>query len=168
MQTCAVMINRRIVAEVPEWLFTCARGDWPLFLYSATHGPIGFLDRCMAVYRLHSGGVWTGSAPAERIAMAIESNQIIRDNLPLQYHRLMDRRLAWNHASLSFAHSRQGNVTQAREAARHCIALAPSVLVRNPLHAVKMLALAYSPRTAAFARRLMPRESLQAGNLEPK
>ncbi len=41
-------------------------GDWPLFAILSQFGAIGYLNKCMAVYRIHAGGVWTGATPEER------------------------------------------------------------------------------------------------------
>ena len=33
--------------------------DWVIHVLNAEHGNIGFIDDCMAVYRLHAGGTWS-------------------------------------------------------------------------------------------------------------
>ncbi len=44
--------------HLPVWLEEIA-GDWPLFLHVASQGKIYYMNECMAVYRRHTGGIWS-------------------------------------------------------------------------------------------------------------
>ncbi len=59
ISTCSVMYRRRIVPVLPEWFFDLVLGDWPLSILYAIHGPLGYLNEVMSVYRKHSGGMWS-------------------------------------------------------------------------------------------------------------
>ena len=61
MQTCSVMFRRGLFGAFPEWFDRLAVADWPLHVLNAEHGDIGYIDEIMAVYRVHAGGVWSGS-----------------------------------------------------------------------------------------------------------
>lgn len=37
-------------------------GDWYLHIFHARFGKIGFIDKPMAIYRTHTGGIWHGSS----------------------------------------------------------------------------------------------------------
>ena len=55
---CTPMFRREVVCPLPDWYFKMEFGDWPLYLIAAELGPIGYIDEVMAVYRIHSGGMW--------------------------------------------------------------------------------------------------------------
>jgi glycosyltransferase involved in cell wall biosynthesis len=59
IQTCSVVFRNRLFGDFPEWFFTCIVGDYPLHIFNAEHGNIGFIKDVMAAYRIHSGGVWS-------------------------------------------------------------------------------------------------------------
>lgn len=57
--TCSIMYRRELVPAVPDWLYELALGDWPLHILHAVHGPLGYLEDEMAVYHVHSTGMWS-------------------------------------------------------------------------------------------------------------
>jgi glycosyltransferase involved in cell wall biosynthesis len=57
--TCSVVYRRKIVPALPEWFRSLALGDWPLNLMYAVHGPFGYIEEDMSVYRRHRGGMWS-------------------------------------------------------------------------------------------------------------
>ena len=85
MQTCSVMFRRGLFGEFPEWFTDLAVADWPLHVLNAEHGDIGYIDADMAVYRVHAGGVWTGSLARYRKRDSVEG--LVR------LYRLLDRHL---------------------------------------------------------------------------
>jgi len=62
---CSAMIRRDVLQDIPAWYEHAPYGDWPLYVFAAQRGSIGFLPEAMAAYRLHDGGVWS-SAPRDR------------------------------------------------------------------------------------------------------
>ena len=65
--TCSIMYRRGVAPKIPDWFATLAMGDWPLHILHAMHGPLGYLDEEMGVYRLHRGGIWTSMDQAQRL-----------------------------------------------------------------------------------------------------
>jgi glycosyltransferase involved in cell wall biosynthesis len=59
--TASVMFRRGLFRKIPEWYFGCAMGDFPLHFLNGQHGAFGFIDREMAAYRVHSGGIWSAT-----------------------------------------------------------------------------------------------------------
>lgn len=53
----------------PEWFKQSPTGDYPLFMLLAQHGPLGFQEGHMAVYRLHGDGFWS---PKGRVDMYLK------------------------------------------------------------------------------------------------
>lgn len=58
IQTNSVMYKSQNYKNMPTDIMP---GDWYLHLYHAQFGKIGFIDKTMAVYRRHSGGIWWDS-----------------------------------------------------------------------------------------------------------
>lgn len=63
IQTNSVMYRWRFAGGLPDW-FDCSilPLDWYLHLCHAEIGKIGYLDRVMAKYRKHDGGIWSSAA----------------------------------------------------------------------------------------------------------
>lgn len=55
IQTNSVMYRRLSYKNIPEEILPL---DWYLHVYHAQSGKIGFINRVMAAYRRHAGGVW--------------------------------------------------------------------------------------------------------------
>ena len=58
IQTNSVMYRRQSYDHIPDNILPI---DWYLHLYHARFGKIGYIDKVMAAYRRHEGGVWWGS-----------------------------------------------------------------------------------------------------------
>ena len=69
----SAVLMRRHALELPAWIFGQYCLDRPLYLLAARHGNAGVFDRCMSVYRLHGGGVWSPLGP---LAKARRSQQL--------------------------------------------------------------------------------------------
>jgi glycosyltransferase involved in cell wall biosynthesis len=91
MQTCSVMFRRGLFGEFPDWYTDLAVADWPLHVLNAEHGDIGYIGETMAVYRVHAGGVWTGSHARYRTRESVDG--VVR------LYRLLDRHLAGRFAA---------------------------------------------------------------------
>jgi glycosyltransferase involved in cell wall biosynthesis len=94
--------------------------DWVLHLFGARNGGIGYVDRIMAVYRVHGAGVWSGLPPLKQR----EELTAFRDRIPElfgydtpRYRRRMAR--IW--ADLAVAEQAAGRRAEARDAARHAL-----------------------------------------------
>ncbi|MBB6632571.1 glycosyltransferase [Cohnella thailandensis] len=55
----SVMFKTGLFRKFPEWYFELPIGDRPLHILNSHHGPIGFLNEEMSVYRIHSQGIWS-------------------------------------------------------------------------------------------------------------
>lgn len=59
MHTCSVMYRAGLVSQFPASFASSTVGDYFLHMLYAQHGSIYKLPDTMAVYRVHSGGVWS-------------------------------------------------------------------------------------------------------------
>jgi glycosyltransferase involved in cell wall biosynthesis len=70
ISTCTVMYRWGSVGPLPDWFPDLKLGDWPLHILVAQSGKISLAHEIMAVYRMHSGGMWTsGSGIDQKYAM---------------------------------------------------------------------------------------------------
>jgi len=91
MHTCSVMYRRGLVPSIPIWFDTLPMGDWPLHLLHAAQGPIGFLDEVMSVYRVHSGGMWSGLSETERIDLTLKAMFTLEAHMPAPFNGILAR-----------------------------------------------------------------------------
>lgn len=71
MSTCSVMFRRGLFGEFPAWFYEVLVGDWPLHIFNAVHGRIGYLDEVMGAYRVSGGGVWALQSRAPQLSDSI-------------------------------------------------------------------------------------------------
>jgi glycosyltransferase involved in cell wall biosynthesis len=65
--TCSVMYRSDAVGPLPRWFEGVMFADWALHLLHARHGPIGYLDDLMAVYRIHENGLFSGTSEVRQM-----------------------------------------------------------------------------------------------------
>lgn len=59
--TASCIFRKKNVDELPTWFYKLPFGDWSLHFINAQFGKIKYIDKVMAVYRIHSGGMWSGT-----------------------------------------------------------------------------------------------------------
>jgi glycosyltransferase involved in cell wall biosynthesis len=65
---CSTLVLRNShVDRLPGWLAESRYYDWPLHVYNARQGAIGYIPDVMSVYRIHGAGAWHGANEVERI-----------------------------------------------------------------------------------------------------
>jgi glycosyltransferase involved in cell wall biosynthesis len=70
VQTCSVMFRKEWLPALDQEFEELKLGDWPLFVLLGQKGWIGYIDRMMAHYRVHSSNSWNSrSAEYKLIAM---------------------------------------------------------------------------------------------------
>src|SRR6185436_544068 len=67
IQTCSVVFRRKWMPALDEEFQSLKLGDWPLFVLLNQRGWIGYLDRNMAHYRIHSANVWNNRPAGYRL-----------------------------------------------------------------------------------------------------
>jgi glycosyltransferase involved in cell wall biosynthesis len=72
---------RNSLYELPAWYDEMPLTDWPLHILNAEHGKIGYIDRVMSVYRIHSGGEHS------------KLNEIEKFDRRLQHYQQMNRNM---------------------------------------------------------------------------
>jgi glycosyltransferase involved in cell wall biosynthesis len=122
LHTSSVMF-RRVIEEPPAWCSHLLMGDLPLFVEVARHGNICFLDECMAVYRVHGGGVWSGLDDIKRSRNNLALYQAYYDNLEPKYRPAIRKGLCNVVFETGLAQFAAGRPDQARQSLREYFGL---------------------------------------------
>src|SRR5262249_46349938 len=71
VQTCSLMCRRKWLPALDAEFQELKLGDWPLCVLMSERGWVGFIDRNMAHYRIHSANTWN-NRPADYKIRAME------------------------------------------------------------------------------------------------
>ena len=84
IQTCSVMFRRKCLPPLDAGFRELKIGDWPLFVLLSQNGWIGFIDKAMAEYRIHSNNNWNCRGPEYKVsamaAMAVYLAERVNDD----------------------------------------------------------------------------------------
>jgi glycosyltransferase involved in cell wall biosynthesis len=84
--SCSIMYRREPVVEIPNWFLTAKVGDWPLHIFKAQHGKIGYLNEVMAAYRVHTAGAWSLRKRSHQLLTSLKLLDNIDRDLEFKYH----------------------------------------------------------------------------------
>jgi len=79
--TCSYMFRRLLLSSPPDWLRTLWIGDWPIRMLLAEQGYMGYIDEVMAEYRIHPGGVWSGTSSEKQLEGSLQMFRCVRRHL---------------------------------------------------------------------------------------
>jgi glycosyltransferase involved in cell wall biosynthesis len=80
------MFRKDVLGTFPEWYYTMPVGDWPLYVLYAQHGQIGYIDEILAVYRIHSEGLWSKQDQIQKLESLISLYESMNVNLGFRYN----------------------------------------------------------------------------------
>lgn len=100
--TC--MYRASALREIPGSVFEGVAYDWIVNLTLARKGQVGFLGSPMSVYRLHSGGTWSGSTALEKLRLQLQ--------LIPEYNALLDNAYTREFSALAKRLRRQISIEQ--------------------------------------------------------
>lgn len=121
----SAVLRRSALGPLPAWLLDVPYTDWPLYLLAAQWGPIGYVDECMAAYREHAGGVWTGATATRQVEMTLAMYETVLPHLGSGLRRRARRYEAAWWAELARALEAEGRLGDAASALFRSILLAP-------------------------------------------
>jgi hypothetical protein len=89
IMTCTAMYRNSAVGALPSWFFELQLGDWPLCALAARSGPIYLMNEVMAVYRVHTGGVWSSQTAIGRLRACTHMLRALDEHLTFKYHNII-------------------------------------------------------------------------------
>jgi len=84
--SCSIMYRREPVVEIPNWFLAAKVGDWPLHIFKAQYGKIGYLNEVMAAYRVHTAGAWSLRKRSHQLLTSLKLLDNIDRDLQFKYH----------------------------------------------------------------------------------
>ncbi|HET6977582.1 MAG TPA: glycosyltransferase [Pyrinomonadaceae bacterium] len=84
--SCSIMYRREPVVQIPDWFYTAKVGDWPLHIFKAQYGKIGYLNEVMAAYRVHTAGAWSLRKRSHQLLVSLKLLDNIDRDLLFKYH----------------------------------------------------------------------------------
>lgn len=80
IHTLSCVFRTNLFGALPDWFGGLSVGDYVVHLLNAQHGKIKFLPDIMAVYRVHSGGVWSAQSEERRMLGMYEAVRLCRQH----------------------------------------------------------------------------------------
>jgi glycosyltransferase involved in cell wall biosynthesis len=80
--TCTAVFRQGLLLEIPNWFYGVTFGDWALHLLLAQCGDLYFLRETMAVYRVHSMGIWSRFDQGQKTRLRDEFRAKLGEYLP--------------------------------------------------------------------------------------
>ena len=99
--TSSVMFRRGLFGSTPDWFNDLKMGDWPTHILNALYGKIGYIDEIMAVYLVHSGGIWSTKERLKHEKAIIDLFEVLNKHLDFKYRRIVRRNLRYKYFVLS-------------------------------------------------------------------
>jgi glycosyltransferase involved in cell wall biosynthesis len=119
--TCATALRRDLFGPLPSCFLEMKVGDWPRLVLVARQGKIELLDEVMAVYRIHSGGMFSSLSPPSQSLETTRMLTVLDKHLGFQYTSTIRQTLAESYFELA-CHARQdGNRMQTGKHLVTCI-----------------------------------------------
>ena len=83
--SCSIMYRREPVVQLPDWFFTAKVGDWPINIFKAQFGKIGYLNEVLSAYRVHAAGAWSLRNRSHQLLTTIKVLDNIDRDLNFKY-----------------------------------------------------------------------------------
>lgn len=142
--TCSVMFRGIAFGDLPGWFSELEIGDWPLHVFHAERGDIGYLPELMAAYRVHPGGAYSMQSPIYQQEQITSMYQHLNRHLNSKYDSLIKDRIFDCWYALSVAHANNGNSLDAKVYAKYCLRAKP--YGRHLLRRIKIIVRTMTPR----------------------
>jgi hypothetical protein len=88
--TCSLVFRNRLFGPLPAWHQQIIPGDWAISLLNAEHGPIGFLPKVMADYRIHRHGVWSSASRASQLRETLRMFSFVDHHFQGKYRQQIE------------------------------------------------------------------------------
>ena len=89
-QPLSVLFRNKINLPFPNWFGEMSmNGDWAFFLFLLQFGKSYKMDEIMGVYRIHSGGIWSGQ-PDNKNYLLLDSLNILKNKFSAEVNSLLN------------------------------------------------------------------------------
>lgn len=147
--TATVMFRRNLVGKLPKWMRELVFADWPLHILNSQYGKIGYLSEVMAVYRVHSSGIFSQKSPVWQLEQSVKLYDYLEAYLEPKYVGLVQAARFRFWYSLFIEQKKQNDLQKAREYALKCLTYWP--LYRSPRYRGQILLRMCAPKLFGYA-----------------
>ena len=102
---CAAMLRKDVLWQFPDWFYNLPYGDWPLYILSAQHGKIGYIDEVLGAYRIHPEGSWSKLDSIQKLEGLIAFYQTMNANLNFRFNHIVEPLVTARRKELAIARS---------------------------------------------------------------
>ena len=85
IQTCSLLVRRKLIPKISEGLLNLKLGDWPLCALVSQYGLISYIDENMATYRLHASSAWSSTDIKYREEARLEMVRVLAYSLNKEF-----------------------------------------------------------------------------------
>ncbi|HEY6988952.1 MAG TPA: glycosyltransferase [Bryobacteraceae bacterium] len=86
--SCSAVWRRGLFPRLPAWVEEVGFSDWPIHVLNTTKGHAGFINRCMGVYRIHGGGIWSTQSWRNVMERWVKAYAYMNRELGGRYHAI--------------------------------------------------------------------------------
>jgi len=86
--SCSAMWRRGLFDRLPDWVEEVGFSDWVIHVLNAARGHAGFINRCMGVYRIHAGGIWSTQSWRSVMERWVKAYDYMDRELGGRYHSI--------------------------------------------------------------------------------
>src|SRR5438874_119752 len=85
--TCAAVFRNGLIKEFPDWFYTLRIADFSLHVLNAQYGKIGYINKVMGAYRIHSGGTFSAANTSGNAREVVRTYDYLNSYLDYKYDR---------------------------------------------------------------------------------
>jgi glycosyltransferase involved in cell wall biosynthesis len=127
--TCSTLYRRGLFDEFPEWYNETVCGDWVLHVLNARHGKIGYINKCLGVYRVHRNGLFSSMRKIQQIEEAIKFYKLLNEYLNFEYNYIIQSEIIYRYLTIFSLYQQERNLRLQKQYANKLI----GTLVSDPL-----------------------------------
>ncbi|MEL6460522.1 MAG: glycosyltransferase [Cyanobacteria bacterium J06621_15] len=113
--TCSTMYRRGLFDEFPEWYCDTVCGDWVLHVLNARHGKIGYINQSLAIYRVHSNGLFSSMTKIQQLKEAIKCYKLLDEYLNFEYNYIIKSEGIYRYLACLSIYQEEGNSLKQRQ-----------------------------------------------------
>ena len=110
--TCSTLYRRGLFDEFPEWYCDTVCGDWVLHVLNARHGKIGYINQSLAVYRVHSNGLFSSMKKIQQLKEAIKCYKLLNEYLDFEYNYIIKSEEIYRYLTCLSIYREEGNLVK--------------------------------------------------------
>ena len=113
--TCSTLYRRGLFDAFPDWYCDTVCGDWVLHILNARHGKIGYINKLMGVYRVHSNGLFSGMRKIQQSIEVIKCYGLLNEYLNFEYKHIIKSEEIYRYLNCFSIYQKEGTKFQKKQ-----------------------------------------------------